>query len=52
MMVFIEIKKLAKMPAFWCAMRERHWRAAHDLLNEVSGVEFAKVLPWRAKRES
>lgn len=49
MMVFIEVKKLAKMPAFWNAMKARHWRAAHDLLNEVSGVRFAQVLegPWK-----
>jgi hypothetical protein len=52
MSAFVEVAKLAKMLAFWNAMGARRWRAAHDVLNTVSGVEFAKVLPWRAKRES
>jgi hypothetical protein len=38
------------MPAFWNAMRKRHWTAAHDQLQSEDPKLNGQVLPFRRKQ--
>lgn len=38
-----------RMVAFWNAMGERKWRAAHDALQPLEPVPTGMVLEWRPR---
>lgn len=42
-------RHLAKMPAFWNAVRRQKWTAAHDVIAESEGTYFGTILQWRDK---